>query len=57
MHKNTINYCLNYQLDEEKCLEDLKELLVRHYPTKFNIYMYICDNTLDSRVEMYGRFF
>ena len=62
MHRNTINniasnYRRDYQLDEGKCLEDLKELVARHYPTKYRIYAYICDNALDSRVEMHGRIF
>ena len=62
MHRNTINniasnYCRDYQLDEEKCLEDLKELVARYYSTKYRIDAYICDNAPDSRVEMHGSFF
>ena len=62
MHRNTINniasnYCRDYQLDEEKYLEDLKELVARYYSTKYRIDAYICDNAPDSRVEMHGSFF
>ena len=50
MHRNSVNniasnYCRDYRLDKEKCLEDLKELVARH-PTKYRIYAYICDNAL-----------
>ena len=54
-----IRYRLEKEIKDfpEQKIVNYPELLARHYPTKFNIYMYICDNTLDSRVEMYGRFF
>ena len=60
MHPNTINnipynYCTDYGLDEGKHLEKMKELVKKHYPAKFNIYVYICD--VVGRVQMHEKYF
>ena len=62
MHRNEIeniasNYCSFYGLKEEKCLEELQQLVAKHYPKEYLIFAYICDNAYDSRVEMHGEHF
>ena len=54
MYPNTINnisysYCTDYGL------EKMKELVKKHYPAKFNIYMYICD--VVRNIEMHKKYF
>ena len=62
MERNTIhniasNYCHMYMLNESKWLDDLKQLVAKHYPRHYQIYTYICNNAPNTNVEMYDRFF
>ena len=62
MDKNTIhniaaNYCHMYALDENKCLDKLKQLVVKHYPRQYKIFTYICNNAPNITIEMHDRFF
>ena len=58
MERNTIhniasNYCHIYMLNESKWLDDLKQLVAKHYPRHYQIYTHICNNAPNTNVEMY----
>ena len=51
------NYCHMYMLNESKYLDDLKQLVAKHYPRQYQIYTYICNNAPNTNVEMYDGIF
>ena len=57
IHNIAANYCHMYGQDENKCLDELKQLVVKHYLRQYEIFTYICNNAPNTTVEMHDRFF
>ena len=51
------NYCYTYGLDKNKCLDDLKQLVVKYYPKQYQIYSYIYNHAPNYSIEMHERFY